>query len=99
MTNTPFSKRCEIIRDFAEVYRGEEWAEDYFSFYTLGVPWAIGVAYGDIIVNEQGVEYVDMAYEGLLKLFGVDKYADLDSLSELLAISDLFDDGVIRAEG
>lgn len=88
MTNTPFSKQCEIITDFAELYVGIDWTQDYFDFYNLGVPWAIGQHYGDLTLNERGIEYVNEAWKGLLKLLGVDEYAEIFSLTNLMEIAD-----------
>lgn len=88
MDKTPFSKKCEIIKDFSTTYRGLDWTDDYFEFYNLGVPWAVGAHYGDITLNERGVEYVGDAWNGLLKLFGVDPYAEFSSLNELLDFAD-----------
>ena len=89
MTNTPFSKKCEIISDFADSARGMEWAKDYFDFYDLGVPFAIGVAGGYITVapDSLGTEYIDEAWNGLCALWGVDSYGDYDSISELAEIA------------
>jgi len=87
MTNTPFSNKCEIIKDFSELYSEEEWAQDYFAFYNLGVPWAIGQHYGDLTLNERGIEYVEHAWNGLLRLYGIDEYASFDSLTQLMEVA------------
>ncbi len=87
MTNTPFSNKCAIITEFSELYSQEDWTQDFFAFYNLGVPWAIGAHYGDITLNERGIEYVDQAWQGLLKMFDLDPYAEFDDLVQLLEVS------------
>lgn len=87
MDKTPFSKKCEVITDFSELYADADWAADYFDFYNLGVPWAIGCHYGDLTLNDRGVEYVEQSWLGLLSLLGVDKYADISSIDNLMEIA------------
>jgi hypothetical protein len=88
MDKTPFSKKCEIIKDFSDLYRDLYWTEDYFGFYNLGIPYAVGAHYGDITLNEKGTKEVDEAWKGLLKLFSLDPYAAFDSLDDLMAFAD-----------
>lgn len=87
MDKTPFSKKCEVITDFSEMYADAEWAADYFSFYNLGIPWAIGAHYNDLTLNDNGIFYVEQAWTGLLNLLGVDSYGEYDSLSTLMEIA------------
>ena len=84
MDKTPFSKKCQMIKEFSELYRDLYWTKDYFDFYNLGVPWAVGVHYGDVTLNDKGMKEVEEAWKGLLKLFGLDPYAAFDSLDELM---------------
>ena len=84
---TPFSSKCEIIKEFSELYRDLYWTKDYFDFYNLGVPWAIGAYYGDITLNDKGVEEVEASWNALIRLLGVDPYAEFDSLDELMEVA------------
>jgi len=87
MNNTPFLTKCQIICEFTELYPNADWASDYFAFYNLGVPWALGVAYGDITAHDNAVKYIDAAFIGLLDLLGVDKYAEFDTLTQLMEVA------------
>jgi len=84
MDKTPFSKKCEILTDFSDMYSSSDWAKDYFDFYNLGVPWALGVHRNYLTLNEKGVEYVEQSWKGLLEFFSIDPYAKFDSLDELI---------------
>ena len=86
MDSTPFSKRCEIIKDLSELYIGLEWVQDFVSWHNLGVPWAIGSFYGDITLNERGIEYVNETWNALLKSLSVDD-DNFDSVTDLLEAS------------
>ena len=87
MDKTPFSKKCEILTEFSDLYSGTDWTADYFGFYNLGVPWAIGTYRNYLTINERGIEYVEQAWKGLLELFGIDSYAEFDSLDELMEVA------------
>ena len=87
MTNTPFLTKCEIISYFSTNYENQDWAKEYLAFHNLGVPYASGVFFGHLTVNERGIQEIDEAWLGLLQLLGVDEYAEIDSLNDLMEIS------------
>ena len=84
---TPFSKKCEIITVFTDEFEGEDWTKDFFDFYNLGIPFAVGVADNLITLGDRGIEYVNDAWDGLLKLLGIDPFAEFDSYNEMMEIA------------
>lgn len=88
MTNTPFSKKCAILADFASAVSGEDWTKDFFDFHDLGIPFAIGQSQGyiTIIPNTQGEQYVNDTWIAFCDLLGIDHYGDYDSLAEIIEL-------------
>lgn len=84
MTNTPFSKKCEIIVNFTDAASQEPWAKGFFSYYDLGVAFAIGVNGNLITLNDGGTRYVNDTWDGLCKLLGVDSYGAYSDISDIM---------------
>ena len=48
---------------------------------------SVGVTDNLITLNERGIEHVNDAWDGLLKLLGLDPFAQFDSYSEMMEIA------------
>lgn len=86
MTNTPFSKKCDILAQAYSEWQGEDMWGPFFSSYDLGTVFAFGVSYGMITVTKSGENEVNEAWVAFCDRLGIDSYGDYDSIDELLDI-------------
>jgi len=93
MDSTPFSKRCEIITNFTDIANTESWAQGFFDFYDLGVPFAIGSNGGMITLNDDGIRYVNDAWEGMCELLGVDPYGQYADIRDIMQFAGAISEG------
>lgn len=86
MTNTPFSKRVEIVSDFYMHY-GYDY-EELLATFDLGFPLAVAVAQGGIDkLTDKGIEWIDQTFIGILDQLELDIYGDYDSVDEILELA------------
>jgi len=91
MSSTPFSKKCEILKDFYMEYRDPSWAavsdvHDIIRFYDLGFPAAMLVVDNAATLTDKGMQYVEDTWQGMCEWFGIDylaNYLNFDDVKEV----------------
>ena len=84
MDNTPFSKKCEIIRDFTETALMEDAYPDFVTVNDLGCAFALGVADDMLTLNERGMRWVEETWQDLCIRLEIDMYGEYVSLDQML---------------
>ena len=80
---TPFGKRVDILNDtYMNFTEDEEWST-FFDIYDLGVPLAVAVFRGGATANDQGMVWINEAWEGLCELLQIDSHGDYKGLEEM----------------
>lgn len=81
--------KARILADFAEIYRNQEDWQDFISYNDLGIPYAIGLAFGHILdMSSDGETLIQDTWSHLCEVLGI------DSDEEYMFIDDLFAAGV-----
>lgn len=87
MTNTPFSKKCEILANAnADLSEIAEFC-DLAAEYDLGFAYAHGIVYNHITLHDNAKYIIDETWQAFCDLFGVDYHGDYDSLEEIVEIA------------
>lgn len=86
MTNTPFSKKVEILADFYAFYSGNgvvessdfwlDWSDTLWICLAAKAEW--------ITINEPFHEYVNGAWNTLCEYIGIDSYGNYESLEHVI---------------
>ncbi len=80
---TPFGKRVEILNDtYASFADDHEW-ESFFDIYDLGVPLAAAVFRGGATATEEGIKWIDEAWDGLCEMLEIDSHGEYNGLQEM----------------
>ena len=87
MDNTRFSNRCKILVLFSDRYVKEPWAQGFFTFYSLGLSYAIGYLSEHLTLTDKGMEVVDEAWQSLCELLDIDYHGDYQTLAEMMVFS------------
>jgi hypothetical protein len=87
MDNTPFSKKCEIIRDFAETTLAEDAYPEFITRNDLGCAFALGVADDMLTLNERGMRWVEETWTDLCENLEIDMYGNYESLDHMLNLA------------
>ena len=90
MSNTPFSKKCEIMKDYWLEYR-QDFASDGWEVifvYDMGFPAALLYLDEAATLNDKGIGYVEDAWVGMCNYMEVDELGDYDSYSHMQEIAD-----------
>ena len=87
MDSTPFSKKCEIIRDFTETALMEDAYPNFIIVNDLGCAFAIGVAGDMLTLNERGTRWVEETWVDLCNRLEIDMYGNYSSLDHMLDLA------------
>lgn len=86
MTNTPFSKRVEILNDIYLTQRDTD-LEDFISSNDLGFPAAVLLTLGAVTLTPFGEGYINETFDALCNYLEIDNLGDYDSLENILEIA------------
>jgi len=87
MSKTPFSKKCEILKDYYLDNRFE--SSDYgdlITIYDLGFPAAMLYLDDAATLTDKGIEYVDEAWQAVCDKLEIDYLGDYDSYNHMWEI-------------
>lgn len=83
MTNTPFSKKCEILADYVLDYGYEN--KDFIEQHDIGFPLAMLVVQGCATPTIAGIGFVEATYDNLCDYLGVSKDIGWDTVEDMIA--------------
>ena len=84
MAQTPFSKRVEIISAFYSKYANSEEWQEYFEALDLGVPLAVAIDMGGATATEEGIKWIDEAWDELCETLEIDRHGEYNSFDEVM---------------
>lgn len=82
MTNTPFSKRVEILSDLY-MENSEEY-EEFISDNDIGVPLSVLITQGCATPSDKGIEYINQSFDSFCELLDIDRHGDYNSFDEMI---------------
>lgn len=86
-TNTPFTKRCEILANFWVAYKGDDEMEDFITYNDLGLPLAYAIDTEIIKSTPKAEMFINETWEVLLA--GLELQDEgFDSLDDLLGLTE-----------
>jgi hypothetical protein len=88
MSSTPFSKQCEILKDYYLNNRFEN--SDYgdiTAVYDLGFPAAMLYIDNAATLTDKGIQYVTEAWQGVCDLLEIDPLGDYESYNYMMEIA------------
>jgi hypothetical protein len=87
MSSTPFSKQCEILKDFYMTHSGGPMDEDMTSLiymYDLGFPAAMLYLDNAATLTDKGIQYVTETWQGVCDALDIDPLGDYDNWSHMV---------------
>lgn len=88
MNKTPFSNKCQILRDFYFTNSSDEYWSDFISMHDLGFPAAVLVVNGGATLTDVGISFVEETWQALCDELGLDYHGEYNDLSEMLGFDD-----------
>ena len=88
MSKTPFSKQCEILKDYYLDNRFEN--SDYgdiITVYDLGFPAAMLYLDDAATLNDKGIQYVTEAWQGVCDHLDIDPLGDYKDYTYMMEIA------------
>lgn len=88
MSSTPFSKQCEILKDYYLDNRFEN--SDYGDIivvYDLGFPAAMLYLDNAATLTDKGINYVSETWQGMCDHLGIDPLGDYDNYLSMMEIA------------
>jgi len=89
MSSTPFSKKCEILKDYYMDTKSSNDVTDILLYmYDLGFPAAMLYLDDAVTLTDKGVQYVEDTWKGICEAFDIDHLGDYDSYATFMEIAD-----------
>lgn len=90
MSSTPFSKQCEILKDFYIYHNGGPIDGDMVSLiymYDLGFPAAMLYLDDAVTLKDSGIKFIEDTWRGLCDAYGIDYLGDYDNWSHMVSFA------------
>jgi hypothetical protein len=75
--------KAEIIIQFTQDNFDDEQYDEFFDYNDLGVPLAVAIHNGLVILTSQGIELFNETWEDLCKLFNKDPQENYESIDDI----------------
>lgn len=81
-TNTPYSKRCEILSQMWVKYAQEEALQDFFSYNDLGLVLAFSIHEDIVLSTTMAENYVNETWDLLMEALKIEDtgFTDIDDV-------------------
>lgn len=84
---TPFSNKCAILAQVYIDYSEDEKFSQLCYTHDIGIPLAYAVSRNLAVANDDGMVFVDNAWEDFCEILGIDHYGEYDSFDSMMVFA------------